>query len=72
MTQFSQWKTIGYAAAIFVAGGISGGALGVYHTRTHLFAPQGQQEIAVHMRTMLQSRLALTPDQAAKDQPDHR
>ena len=30
MTPFSKWKTIGYAAAIFMAGSISGGALGVY------------------------------------------
>jgi Spy/CpxP family protein refolding chaperone len=69
MTAFTSWKIIGYAAAIFAAGGISGGALGVYHTRTHLFGPQGEQDIAVHMRDMLQKRLELTPDQTAKINP---
>jgi hypothetical protein len=69
MTQFSKWKTIGYAAAIFVAGGISGGALGVYETKSHLFAPPREQEIALRFLHRLQLRLDLSPDQVAKIRP---
>ena len=69
MSQFSQWKTIGYAAAIFVAGGISGGALGVYEAKSHLFSPPGEREMALHMRNRFQARLGLTPDQMAKINP---
>jgi Spy/CpxP family protein refolding chaperone len=69
MTPLSKWKTIGYAAAIFVAGAISGGALGVYEARSHLFTPTGEREIALHMRKRLQARLGLSPDQVAKIEP---
>jgi hypothetical protein len=69
MSQFSQWKTMGYAAAIFVVGGISGGALGVYQTKSHLFAPSREDEIALHLRNRLQTGLGLTPDQVAKINP---
>jgi hypothetical protein len=69
MSPFSQWKTIGYAAAIFVAGGISGGALGVYETKSHLFAPDREQDIALHIRNRLQTKLGLSPDQVAKINP---
>jgi hypothetical protein len=69
MTQFSKWKTIGYATAIFVAGGISGGALGVYETKSHLFAPPRQQDMALRIRNRLRARLDLTPGQVAKIDP---
>jgi Spy/CpxP family protein refolding chaperone len=69
MSQFSQWKTIGYAAAIFVAGGISGGSLGVYEAKSRLFSPPGEREMALHMRNRLQARLGLTPEQMAKINP---
>ena len=69
MSQFSQWKTIGYAVAIFVAGGISGGALGVYEPKSHLFDPQREQEVALKWRTRLQNKLDLTPDQMARINP---
>ncbi len=69
MSQFSQWKTIGYAAAIFVAGGISGGALGIYEAKSRLFSPPGEREMALHMRNRLQARLGLTPEQMAKITP---
>jgi GAF domain-containing protein len=69
MSQFSKWKTIGYAAAIFATGGISGGALGVYETKSHLFEPLRQQEIAVLIKHRLQTRLHLTPDQVAHIDP---
>ena len=69
MTQFSKWKTIGYAVAIFVAGGVSGGALGVYETKSHLFDPQREQEIAGHWRQRLTDKLGLTPDQVAQINP---
>ena len=70
MTQFSKWKTIGYAAAIFVTGGISGGALGVYEARTHLFSEMPRDsDIALRMRERLQKRLDLTDDQMAKINP---
>ena len=69
MNPFSKWKTIGYAAAIFVAGGISGGALGLYEARSHLYEPPREQELAIRMRTRLQTKLGLTPDQVAKVNP---
>ena len=69
MTQFSKWKTIGYAAAIFVAGGISGGALGVYETRSQLSVPVRQQEMVQHLRNRLKARLGLSPDQMEKITP---
>jgi hypothetical protein len=69
MTQFSKWKTIGYAAAIFVTGGISGGALGVYETKSQLFAPPREQEMALRLLHRLQARLDLSPDQVAKIRP---
>ena len=69
MTTFSKWKTLGYAAAIFVTGGISGGALGVYETKSRLFAPQRQQEMAVRIIQRLKTRLALSSDQEEKIRP---
>jgi len=69
MSPFSKWKTIGYAVAIFVAGGVSGGALGVYETKSHLFDPQREQEIAGHWRQRLTDKLGLTPDQVAQINP---
>jgi len=69
MSPFSKWTTIGYAAAIFVAGGISGGAIGIYEARSHVPAPPGEQEMAGRMLNRLQARLDLTPDQMAKIRP---
>ena len=69
MSSFSKWKTIGYAVAIFVAGGVSGGALTVYEVKQHLFAPQREQDLALHWRTRLQNRLGLTQDQVLKVDP---
>jgi len=69
MSQFSKWKTIGYAAAIFTTGGISGGALGVYKARTQFAEPQHEQEIALHMKKRFETKLGLTPDQVAKVDP---
>ena len=69
MTPFSKWKTIGYALAIFITGGISGGALGVYETKSHLFTPVRDQELALRLRKRLENRLALTPEQIAKVDP---
>lgn len=69
MTQFSKWKIIGYAAAIFVAGGISGGALGIYQARSNLLSPPREQEMAVHLLNRFQARLELTPDQVANIKP---
>jgi len=69
MIQYSKWKTIGYAAAIFVAGGVSGGALGVYETKSHLFAPPPEQEMALRIRNRLQAKLGLSEEQMAKIKP---
>ena len=68
MTGLSKWKTIGYAVAIFAAGGISGGALGVYETKSGLMG-QRDQEVAGRIMRRLQTRLALTPDQVGKITP---
>jgi hypothetical protein len=68
MTAFSKWKIIAYAAAIFVAGGISGGALGVYEIKAHLFEPR-EPEMALRLRNRLQTKLGLSPDQMLKINP---
>jgi hypothetical protein len=69
MTPFSKWKTIGYAAAIFIAGGVSGGALGFYQARSSLSTPPREQEMALRMRMRLKTRLGLSSDQEAKIEP---
>jgi len=69
MMFFSQWKTIGYAAALFVAGGISGGALGVYETNARLFAPPREQEVALRIGQRFQQKLGLSDDQMVKIKP---
>jgi len=69
MSQVSKWKTIGYAAAIFVTGAVSGGALGVYETKANFFAPPREAEMEGRIETRLQKKLDLTPDQVAKIHP---
>ena len=69
MMPLAKWKMIGYAAALFAAGAVSGGALGVYETKARLFQPQQEQDVALRMRARLQKRLELTPDQMAKLAP---
>jgi hypothetical protein len=69
MMQLAKWKTIGYAASLFVAGGISGGALGVYETKARLFAPAPEQEMAGRIEKRLKDRLGLSPEQTAKIKP---
>lgn len=69
MSPFSKWKTIGYAVAIFATGGISGGALGVYETKAHLYNPEDKSAIRIRMVEHLKTRLDLTPDQVAKINP---
>lgn len=69
MTPFSKWKTIGYAAAIFVTGAISGGALGIYETKSGLFAPPPEQEMALRIRNRLQEKLGLSNEQMTKVTP---
>ncbi|MGA3169405.1 MAG: hypothetical protein ABSE62_00170 [Chthoniobacteraceae bacterium] len=69
MTRFSKWKTIGYAVAIFVTGGISGGALGVYEAKIRLLAEPKEPEVALRILNHLKTRLELTPDQVAEITP---
>jgi len=69
MTPFSKWKTIGYAVALFITGGISGGALGVYETHAHMYQPVREEEMVLRLRRRLETRLDLTPDQVAKINP---
>jgi hypothetical protein len=69
MSPFSQWKTIGYAIAIFAAGAISGGALTVYEVKQHLFTPPREQDLKLRMLTRLENKLVLTPDQVEKVSP---
>ena len=69
MTQFSKWKTIGYAVSLFVVGAISGGALGVYETKSHLFAPVPEREMESRLLHRLRTKLDLTEGQVAQIQP---
>jgi len=69
MTQFFKWKMIGCAAVIFIAGAISGSAFGVYQSKKDIFAAPHKNELALRIRTRLQSRLDLTEEQMLKIDP---
>ncbi|MDD5198906.1 MAG: hypothetical protein PHC88_03815 [Terrimicrobiaceae bacterium] len=62
----AKWKMLAYAAAIFVAGGLAGGILGLNLARHSVTAIPSQSEIAQKIREHLQSRAGLSSDQIQK------
>ena len=69
MIRLMTWKTIAYAAALFIAGGITGAAVGVAVEKGAMFRPPRPHDMAQQMRNRLRSRLALTSDQLQKIDP---
>ena len=66
MTKPARWKVIAYAAALFIAGAISG-AVATYHkAETSPLKVDRKGEIAEHIRQRLTTTLELTPEQAQK------
>src|SRR5438067_5837993 len=63
------WKTIAYAAALFIAGGVTGATIGVAVEKGSMFRPPRPHDMAQQMRNRLRSRLALTPEQLQKIDP---
>ena len=58
----TQWKIFVYALALFVAGGVTGGLLGIKYAR-HPDPVPSKAEIARVMRSHLSSRVGLSAEQ---------
>jgi Spy/CpxP family protein refolding chaperone len=68
MTAPRSWKVVLYATLIFVAGLFIGVLAGPHVLRTFL-RPPTPDEMSRHIFARLQSRLSLTPEQAAQIKP---
>ena len=69
MNQVSKWKLIAGFLLVFVAGGITGAALGGLYAR-HLFVEFHRPgRVADKMKERLRAELSLTPEQVAKVSP---
>lgn len=62
----SKWTIALYLAAIFGAGVVSGWVIAAKTAKQEMFSPPRPGEFAAQMRERYESRLNLTPDQAAK------
>ncbi|MDR3401371.1 MAG: hypothetical protein P4L99_02645 [Chthoniobacter sp.] len=65
----SRWKIVLSFVAVFVAGMVVGGALGVRAAHRFFFNPPSAREAAQHMLDQLQSDLGLSADQLQKIEP---
>jgi Spy/CpxP family protein refolding chaperone len=68
MTKARSWKVVLYATLIFVAGLFIGVLAGPHVIRTFL-RPPTPAEMSRHILARMQSRLSLTPEQAAQIKP---
>lgn len=64
-----RWKIVLSFVAVFLAGGLVGGALTFHFTHDHFFKSLRAQDMAVHILTELRTELKLTPDQIEKIKP---
>jgi Spy/CpxP family protein refolding chaperone len=73
MNQALKWKLIAGFVLVFVAGGITGAALGGLYARHHFFALHRPERIGTRMKERLRAELKLTPEQLTKISPiiDH-
>jgi Spy/CpxP family protein refolding chaperone len=69
MTGQARWKVIVYAAALFIAGAVSGAMVAYHKAETSPFRVDRTKEIADHIRQRLETKLDLTPEQAKKIEP---
>jgi len=69
MTRPARWKAVAYAAALFLAGAISGAMVTYHKPETQPLKVDRQGEIADHLRQRLKTTLALTPEQTQKIEP---
>ena len=69
MNRALKWKLIAGFVLAFVAGGITGAALGGMHARHVFFEFHHPELIGVKMKEQFRSELHLTPEQMAKISP---
>jgi Spy/CpxP family protein refolding chaperone len=69
MNQALKWKLIAGFLLVFVAGGITGAAVGGLYARQHFFALHHPERIGARMKERLRAELNLTPEQLAKISP---
>jgi Spy/CpxP family protein refolding chaperone len=69
MNHALKWKLVAGFLLVFIAGGITGAALGGLYARQHFFRLHHPQLIGARMKERLRSELNLTPDQVAKISP---
>lgn len=66
MNNLSKWKITSYLAAIFVAGAVAGAFVGFKAGQHMMFGPPRPENMAARVYDELQTKLALTPEQAPK------
>jgi Spy/CpxP family protein refolding chaperone len=69
MNQALKWKLVAGFVIVFVAGGITGAALGGLYTRHLFFEFHHPKMIGARMKEQFRSELHLTPEQVAKISP---
>ena len=69
MNQTLKWKLIAGFILVFVAGGITGAAIGGMYARHHFFALHHPERIGARMKERLRAELNLTPEQLTKISP---
>ena len=69
MTKPARWKVFAYAAALFIAGAISGAVATYHRAETSPLKVNRKGEIAEHIHQRLTTALGLTPEQAQKIDP---
>jgi len=69
MNQALKWKLIAGFILVFVAGGMTGAAVGGLYARHHFFGLHHPERIGARMKERLRAELKLTPEQITKISP---
>jgi Spy/CpxP family protein refolding chaperone len=64
-----KWKLVAGFVLVFVAGGITGAALGGFYARQLFFEIHRPERVGDRMKERLRTELRLTPEQVAKVSP---
>jgi Spy/CpxP family protein refolding chaperone len=64
-----KWKLVAGFVLVFVAGGITGAALGGFYARHLFFDVHHPRLVGARMKERLRAELSLTPEQVAKVSP---